>query len=181
MGGHGCVTSGGGGQGVEGLRLGNTLQASNATSDATAALVSFLPHPNRSQKTQQQPPYKPDGATPQHDATARRSSVCLHPDPIILCFYTAYQQSFLKFEVRASDGSEPPSQGPKNASTKRTKFSLSQMFVVFFWGGGGKLAEFWPLDPAGLRKRYSLRRYGDYRPQVAHGDRSLLPGMVRYR
>ncbi len=28
---------------------------------------------------QQHPPYKPNGATPQHDGTARRSSVCLHP------------------------------------------------------------------------------------------------------
>ncbi len=76
----GCIT----------LRLGAHSQRrdNQRRNCRVAALRQHLHRLNRSQcgqKTQQQPSYKPNGATQQHDATARRSSVCLHPG-CVRCF-----------------------------------------------------------------------------------------------
>ena len=61
-----------------------------------AALGQPLPHPNRSQsgqKTQQQPPYKLNGVTQQHDATARCNNMTQQHDA------TARRNSASRFSV----------------------------------------------------------------------------------
>ncbi len=71
------------------LRLGTHSQRRNnqRRNCRVAAWGQHLRRPNRShssQKMQQQPSYKPNGATRKHDATARRSSACPRPYTVVI-------------------------------------------------------------------------------------------------